>query len=115
MLSSLAVPNPVADIQHRTVTHALLNQPEQTISLQEQHSKAQGATTSSGVYDLVELRKKLEQRMEYSTKVHSYGPDPRMEPDESIPSYASSTGKIMIDNPNPILEQNQLNSFTSRE
>ena len=41
-------------------------------------------------YDLIELRRKLEQRMEYS-KVTSLPHDPRMDPDETIPSYASST------------------------
>ena len=45
---------------------------------------------SSGGYDLLELRRKLEQRMEYS-KVQSLPHDPRMDPDETIPSYASST------------------------
>ena len=42
-----------------------------------------------GGYDLAELRKKLEQRMEYS-KVATLPHDPNMDPDESIPSYASS-------------------------
>ena len=45
---------------------------------------------ASGGYDLLELRRKLEQRMEYS-KVQSLPHDPRMDPDETIPSYASST------------------------
>ena len=44
------------------------------------------------MYDLVELRKKLEQRMEYA-KVKEHHPDPGMEPEETVPSYASSTGK----------------------
>ena len=45
---------------------------------------------ATGGYDLMELRRKLEHRMEYS-KVTSLPIDPAMDPEESIPSYASST------------------------
>ena len=38
----------------------------------------------------MELRAKLEKRMEYS-KVATLPHDPTMDPDQSIPSYASST------------------------
>ena len=46
--------------------------------------------TATGTYDLAELRRKLEERMEYS-KVTSLPHDPAMDPDETVPSYASST------------------------
>ena len=39
----------------------------------------------------MELRRKLEQRMEYASKVKTLPHDPAMDPDESVPSYASST------------------------
>ena len=42
-------------------------------------------------YDLAELRRKLELRMEYASKVKTLPHDPAMDPDETIPSYASST------------------------
>ena len=38
----------------------------------------------------MELRRKLEQRMEYS-KVQALPHDPAMDPNQTIPSYASST------------------------
>ena len=44
----------------------------------------------TGGYDLMELRRKLELRMEYS-KVATLPHDPTMDPNCSIPSYASST------------------------
>lgn len=69
---------PVADSQqqhtvmeHRTVTHALLTDPlVQPLS----------APMNTGGYDLMELRKKLEQRMEYS-KVTTMPHDPAMDHD----------------------------------
>ena len=45
--------------------------------------------TATGTYDLAELRKKLEQRMEYS-KVATLPHDPTMDPADTVPSYASS-------------------------
>ena len=48
---------------------------------------------SAGGYDLHELRKRLEQRMEYS-KVKPLPHDAAMDPDETIPSYATSTGAV---------------------
>ena len=42
------------------------------------------------MYDLAELRKKLQERMEYS-KVRTLPHDPDMDPNESVPSYASSS------------------------
>ena len=41
-------------------------------------------------YDLADLRRKLEQRMEYAVKVKTLPHDAAMDPDESVPSYASS-------------------------
>ena len=46
-----------------------------------------------GGYDLHELRRRLEERMEYS-KVKPLPHDPAMDPDETIPSYATSTGVV---------------------
>ena len=51
----------------------------------------QPANQPTGTYDIIELRKRLEQRMEYS-KVKPIPHDPAMDPDETIPSYATSTG-----------------------
>ena len=51
----------------------------------------QAPPVSSNTYDLAELRLKLEQRMEYATMVKTLPHDTVMDPDESVPSYASST------------------------
>ncbi len=51
---------------------------------------------NTGGYDLVELRKRLEERMEYA-KVKNLPHDPAMDPDETIPSYATSTGAVERD------------------
>ena len=48
-------------VEHRTVTHALLTNPMQTAAEVQVSS-----TVNTQGYDLAELRKKLEQRMEYS-------------------------------------------------
>ena len=45
------------------------------------------------MYDLAELRKKLQERMEYS-KVQTLPHDPDMDPNESVPSYASSSSYV---------------------
>lgn len=66
-------------MQHRPVTSALL------APIEEQ------AMQPPAQYDLTELRRKLEQRMEYAMKVKTLPHDPTMDPDETIPSYASST------------------------
>lgn len=51
--------------------------------------------TATGTYDLAELRKKLEQRIEYS-KVATLPHDPTMDPAETVPSYASSTAGMSM-------------------
>ena len=71
------------------VTQALIAAPTDTISL--------GNGTRTGGYDLMELRRKLEQRMEYS-KVNSLPTDPAMKPDESITSYANHSESMERDN-----------------
>jgi len=53
-------------------------------------AQVNAATTSAGVYDLADLRRKLVERMEYS-KVSTLPHDPTMDPAETVPSYASST------------------------
>jgi len=73
-----------AGVEHRTVTHALLANPLQS---------AVHVTSNTGGYDLAELRKKLEMRMEYS-KVTTMPHDPAMDPNQTIPSYASSSGAM---------------------
>jgi len=80
----------VGGIHHRTVVSALMARPG---ILEQSHiaeANLNAATTSAGVYDLAELRRKLVERMEYS-KVESLPHDPTMDPAETVPSYASST------------------------
>ena len=72
----------------RAVTEALLSQPA---VLEDPIISTQTATrTGAGTYDITALRKQLEQRMEYSVKVTELPHDPALDPDESVPSYASS-------------------------
>ena len=79
--------NATIGLEHRTVTHALLANPAHPGLMQE------SSTLNTGGYDLAELRKKLEARMEYS-KVQTLPHDPAMDPDQTIPSYATSTGHM---------------------
>ena len=76
---------------HRPLTTALINRPgQQEQNLHQVEAQAQAATTSAGVYDLAELRRKLVERMEYS-KVEALPHDPTLDPADPVPSYASST------------------------
>jgi len=75
---------------HRTVVTALLARPG---ALEQSHiaeAQLNSATSSAGVYNLADLRRKLVERMEYS-KVSTLPHDPTMDPNETVPSYASST------------------------
>lgn len=87
MLFNYGLPEP------RTVTTALMARPDEPAERPEiTEAKLSAATSSAGVYDLTELRRKLVERMEYS-KVARLPHDPSMDPSEVIPSYASSYDK----------------------
>ena len=59
-------------------------------------------------YDLAELRRKLEQRMEYS-KVNKIPHDPAMDPDDTVPSYASSNVNEQLREANEAISFQQSN------
>lgn len=79
-----------AGMHHRTVVSALMARADALEQPQITEAKLNAATTSAGVYDLAELRRKLVERMEYS-KVAPLPHDPTMDPVDTVPSYASST------------------------